>query len=68
MEFDWVAAMVYEPDESQHFHIIPTGDIRYHKADPTCWCGPNEDFEDPGIWVHHAMDRRDEYERGRMRH
>lgn len=68
MEFDWVAAMVYEPDESRHFHIIPAGDIDLHRADPTCWCSPEEDPEDPGIWVHHAMDRRDEYERGRMRH
>ena len=68
MEFDWVAAMVYEPDESQHFHIVPIGDLRDHEADPACWCSPTEDPDDLGIWVHNAMDRREEYERGRMRH
>jgi len=68
MVFDWVSAMVFEPDDEQHFHIVPVYDLRDHAADPDCWCNPTEDGEDPGIWVHHAMDKRDEYERGRMKH
>lgn len=66
--FDWITAMVYEADESHHFHIIPMDDLKDHHADPLCWCRPLEDTEDPGIWVHNAADRREEYERGRMRH
>ncbi len=68
MEFNWVSAMVYEPDDTRHFHIVPIGDLRDHEADPACWCSPTEDPDDLGIWVHNAMDRREEYERGRMRH
>ena len=68
MDFDWVSAMVYEPDNTQHFHIVPIDDLKDHAADPSCWCKPSEDAEDPGIWVHHAMDQREEYERGRMKH
>lgn len=68
MQFNWFTAMVYEADDSAHFHIVPVDDLRDHAADPTCWCSPVEDPEDPDIWVHNAMDRRDEYERGRMKH
>ena len=28
MEFNWVSAMVYEPDDTRHFHIVPIGDLR----------------------------------------
>lgn len=64
----WVAAMVYEPDGQRHYHIVPIEDLQDHSADPSCWCNPVEDEEDPGIWVHNAMDQREEYERGRMKH
>lgn len=60
--------MVYEADNTRHFHIVPVGDLRDHEADPTCWCNPTEDEDDPDIWVHHSMDRREDYERGRMKH
>jgi nicotinamide mononucleotide adenylyltransferase len=60
--------MVYEADDTSHFHIVPVGDLRDHEADPRCWCRPTEDEEDPGIWVHHAMDGREQYEQGRMKH
>jgi hypothetical protein len=68
MVYDWISLMVYEEDDTSHFHIVPIGDLRDHYADPTCWCTPTEDEEDPGIWVHHSMDRREEYELGRMKH
>lgn len=60
--------MVYEGCGAHHFHIVPLDDLRDHEADPACWCNPTEDEEDPGIWVHSAMDKREEYERGRMKH
>ena len=68
MIYDWVSAMVYEADDTTHFHIIPYADIRDHNADPCCWCCPTEDPEDPGIWSHNAMDKREERERVRKRH
>lgn len=68
MIYDWVSVMVYEIDDTNHFHIVPAGDLRDHEADPSCWCLPVEDDDDPGIWVHHAMDRREDRERDRMRY
>ena len=66
--FTWILVTVYDVNDLVHYHIAPIMDLRDHDAHPTCWCGPTEDLDDPGIWVHHAMDRRDEYERGRMKH
>lgn len=66
--FGWIAVIVHERSGSSHFHILPSNDLKDHEADPMCWCVPEEDEEDPNIWVHNAMDRREEYERGRMRH
>jgi hypothetical protein len=43
-------------------HVIPIGDIREHVSRSDCWCEPT--FDD-GVMVHHAMDRREEYEQGR---
>jgi hypothetical protein len=34
-----------------------------HITSADCWCKPTE-LED-GIFVHHSMDRREEYEEGR---
>jgi hypothetical protein len=44
-------------------HTIPDGDLLEHVSSATCWCQPRED--EPGLWVHNSMDRREEYERGR---
>ena len=39
-------------------HVVPIDDLRGHE--PTeCWCGPTFDED---VWVHHAMDKREEYE------
>ena len=46
-------------------HVVPLNDLREHEASTTCWCKPTEDDEWPDIWVHHSMDRREEYEEGR---
>jgi hypothetical protein len=42
-------------------HVMPISDLREH-AERGCWCGPTDD---EGVMVHHSMDRREEYERGR---
>lgn len=43
--------------------VFPIGDLRDHDPDNAgCWCRL---IWDDGVLVHHAMDRREEYERGR---
>jgi hypothetical protein len=48
------------------FHVIPTNDWREHDASPECWCKPTQDDDEPRLFVHHSMDRREEYEEGRL--
>jgi hypothetical protein len=43
-------------------HVTPLDDLREHFRSPDCWCGPTEE---DGYFVHHSMDRREEYENGR---
>jgi hypothetical protein len=45
-------------------HVTPIDDLRPHDFDSECWCKPTDD---EGIWVHHSMDRREEYEEGRLK-
>lgn len=68
MRFGWAAAMVYEDDGGYHAHIIPIDDLREHELHADCWCNPDEDDDEYGIWVHHALDRREEYETDGMKH
>lgn len=43
--------------------VYPVADLREHAPDdPQCWCRPR--WVDD-VLVHNAMDRREEYERGR---
>ncbi len=46
-------------------HVVPLNDLREHTASTDCWCKPTEDEGWPDVWVHHSMDRREEYEEGR---
>ena len=46
-------------------HIVPINDLREHIASTDCWCKPTEDVKFDDIWMHHAMDKREEYEEGR---
>jgi len=46
-------------------HVIPLDDLREHTASVGCWCKPTEDDEWPDVWVHHSMDRREDYENGK---
>ena len=43
--------------------VMPVDDLKPHEFGDWCWCGPtwNDD-----VLVHHSMDRREEYERGRL--
>jgi hypothetical protein len=42
-------------------HVVPCNDLRDHTTVTECWCRPTET---DGVWVHHSMDRREEYEPG----
>jgi hypothetical protein len=49
-------------------HVVPLNDLREHTDSPDCWCNPTEDDgEWPDVWVHHSMDRREEYEQRRSK-
>ena len=50
---------------TEALHVVPINDLREHVASKDCWCKPTEDDKFDDIWIHHAMDRREEYEEGR---
>jgi len=51
--------------EPCRYHIIPIGDLREHEASLKCWCRPQE--AEDSVYVHHAMDKREDYETGKLR-
>lgn len=66
MASGWIAVTWTHPDGSVIEHqVMPINDLREHEDNEDCWCGPTEDEDEPNLWVHHAMDRREEYEAGR---
>lgn len=48
-------------------HVVPLGDLREHEPSVRCWCRPAEEFDEPDVWVHRALDGRERYERGELR-
>ena len=48
-------------------HMLPINDLRDHEESDTCWCQPRRDEEDTAVVIHNSMDRREEYERGRLK-
>lgn len=40
-------------------HIVPLNDLREHDSARSCWCKPVQDDEEPTVWVHPSMDRRE---------
>ena len=46
-------------------HVIPIGDLREHEESVDCWCRPTLDDQED-IFVHHSLDRREEYEEGML--
>ena len=44
-------------------HVLPIKDLREHRCSVACWCKPELD---DGVVIHNSMDRREEYECGRL--
>ena len=51
-------------EPGQPAHVIPIGDLKPHTETADCWCKP---WDDEGVLVHNAMDRREYYERGQLK-
>lgn len=49
------------------WHVMPNGDFREHETSRDCWCKPVEHDETPDLWLHNSMDRRENYEEGKLR-
>lgn len=46
-------------------HVVPVDDLREHDSNKECWCKPQLDPTDTGgLWVHNAMDGREQFETG----
>lgn len=54
-------------DNPNWLHVIPNNDLREHEATIRCFCKPTEDDDTPGLWIHHALDRRELYETGELK-
>lgn len=52
-------------EEVTTWHVLPTNDLREHVKSKDCWCKPSADDEEPFVWIHNSLDRREEYEQGR---
>lgn len=48
-------------------HVMPIGDLREHESNIRCFCKPTEDEDTPGVWLHHALDGREQYETGELK-
>jgi hypothetical protein len=54
------AAMTAFNDQSADgWHVVPMGDLRPHESACSCWCNPTPDPEEPRVFIHHSMDRRE---------
>lgn len=49
-------------DYPHDIHVVPHHDLREHFPNRTCWCRPFEDDDEPRVWHHKAMDRREQHE------
>ena len=47
-----------------NWHVYPLHDLREHDTDGGCWCHPTEDEDTPGLFLHHSMDGREQFETG----
>lgn len=51
-------------------HVVPVNDLREHVTNSSCWCQPVEDGDCDHlpyrVWIHNSLDRREEYEQGRL--
>ena len=40
-------------------HVVPLGDLREHMTATDCWCAPTPDDDEPSVWIHNSLDRRE---------
>lgn len=45
-------------------HVVPDEDLKIHTLSAGCWCRPTEENL---IFVHHSMDRREDFEHGKRK-
>ena len=56
--------------KKSNWHVVPEQDLRAHDISPSCWCNPfhpldeDEEEEQEDIWIHQALDQREDYEEG----
>ena len=55
---DWLALI----DPAGERVVLPLQDLRDHDHSSFCWCMPTDQ---DGVWVHHSLDQREDYENGR---
>lgn len=60
----WCVQTVHQVPAGIQAHVVPMYDLREHDLHGQCWCRPSQDEEDPAVWVHNALDRREDYESG----
>lgn len=63
----WAHFTNLRPEGVQEIHVIPRADLRAHDVGRECWCSPEQDVEQPCVFIHNSLDRREEYERGELR-
>lgn len=61
----WRVQTVQQVPAGIEAHVVPILDLRDHEPHSRCWCRPSQDEEDPAVWAHHALDRREDYETGK---
>ena len=47
-------------------HVMPVQDLRDHEPSTSCWCHPTECDDQFDVYVHHALDGREQYENGEL--
>lgn len=63
----WAAVTITDRAGAALVHVVPLDDLREHDMHAECWCRPTPDHDADTVIVHHAMDRREDYEGARGR-
>lgn len=50
-------------DGLNNFHLIPLNDTKFHTTSEACYCEPTQDFERSDMFIHHALDQREHYDK-----
>jgi hypothetical protein len=46
----------------EDLHVVPLRDWKEHQSSSSCWCRPRQCEDEPSVWVHNSLDRREDYE------